>query len=133
MYVGHKNTNLQNAPPTFCKFMSGHIFDIYFYFPPENFIFRLDVTPTARMHARTPFPHVAVARCHRHCLCRTLSLPAAATAGAAAAHNRRTPYSAAAVADAFADDNGETASATSPPWAPPIMAYTTASDTPLIG
>jgi len=24
MYVGHKNTNLQNDPPTFCKFVSGH-------------------------------------------------------------------------------------------------------------
>jgi hypothetical protein len=44
------------------------------------------------------------------------------------------PYSATTVAtaDAFADDNGETALATSPPWAPPVMAYTTASDTPLI-
>ena len=97
MYVGHKNTNLHNVPPTVCKFMSGHIiFDIYFYFPRENFIFRLDVTPAARRLRR------------HHCLCRTLSLPAAATAGAAAACNRRTPYPAAAVADAFSDNNGET-------------------------
>jgi hypothetical protein len=75
-------------------------------------------------------PHAAAATAF---VARCLPAAAAATAGAAAAHNRRTPYSAAAVADAFADDNGETASATSPPWAPPIMAYTTASDTPLIG
>ena len=116
MYVSHKNTNLQNVPPTLCKFMSGHIFDIYFYFPRENFIFRLDVTPAAR-HLRTSL-HAAATTAFV-----TLSLPAAATAGAAAAHNRRTPYSAAAIADAFANDNGETASATSPPWAPPVMAY----------
>jgi hypothetical protein len=50
-----------------CKFMSGHIFDIYFYFPRENFIFRLDVTPAAR-HLRTSLSHAAattafVARC----------------------------------------------------------------------
>ena len=94
MYVGHKNTNLHNIPPTLCKFMSGHIiFDIYFYFPRENFIFRLDVTPAARRLRR------------HHCLCRTLSLPAAATAGAAAAHNRRTPYSAAAAAVANGHKN----------------------------
>ncbi len=112
MYVRPKNTNLQNVPPTFCKFMSGHnIFDIYFHLPPQRAV---------PCHGEEP-----------HCLCRTLPLPAAATAAAAAAPNRRTPYSAAAVA--FADDNGETASATSPPWAPPVMAYTTASDTPLIG
>ena len=44
--------------------------------------------------------------------------------------HRRTPYPAAAAADAVADDNGETPSSTSPPWAPPVMAYTKASDTP---
>jgi hypothetical protein len=37
-------------------------------------------------------------------------------------------YPAANDVDAFADDNGETASAASPSWAPPVMAYTTASD-----
>jgi hypothetical protein len=89
---------------TFCKFMSGHIiFDIHFYFPPENFIFRLDVTAARRLP-----PHAAVARRRHHFLCRTLPLPAATTVGAAAAHNRCTPYSAAAVADAFSDNNGET-------------------------
>ena len=101
MYVGHKNTNLHNVPPTLCKFMSGHIFDI-FLFPPCEFHF-----PSRRDTSGTPSPHV-LPRCRHHCLCRTLSLPAAATAGAAAAHNRRTRYSAAAVADAFSDNNGET-------------------------
>jgi hypothetical protein len=118
MYVGHKNTNLQNVPPTLCKFMSGHIiFDIYFHLPPQR-----------ALPCHGEEPHAAAAR-RRLFLCRTLPLPAAA---ATAANNRRSPYSAAAVLDAFADDNGETASATSPPWAPPVMAYTTASDTPLI-
>ena len=106
MYVGHKNTNLQNVPPTFCKFMSGHIiFDIYFHLPPQRAV---------PCHGEEPHATTAPRRRHlaRHC---------------------RTPYPAAAAADAFADDNGETASATSPPWAPPVVAYTTASDTPLIG
>ena len=86
MYVGHKNTNLQNVPPTFCKFMSRHFFDIYFHLPP----------------CHREEPHAAAAR-RRLCLCPTLPLPAAATA-AAASHNRCTPYSAAAVADAFSDN-----------------------------
>ena len=93
MYVGHKNTNLQNVPPTFCKFMSGHIFDIYFHLPPQRAV---------PCHGEEP--HAAAAR-RRLCLCRPLPLLAAA---AAAAHNRRTPYSTAAIADAFSDNNGET-------------------------
>jgi hypothetical protein len=92
MYVGHKNTNLQNVPPTFCKFMSGHIFDIYFHLPPQRAV---------PCHGEEP--HAAAAR-RRLCLCRTLPLPAAATAAAASSHNRCTPYSAAAVADAFSDN-----------------------------
>jgi hypothetical protein len=92
MYVGHKNTNLQNVPPTFCKFMSGHIFDIYFHLPPQRAV---------PCHGEEP--HAAAAR-RRLCLCRTLPLRAAATAAAAASHNRCTPYSTAAVTDAFSDN-----------------------------
>ena len=77
MYVGHKNTNLQNVPPTFCKFMSGHLFDIYFHLPPQR-----DVP----CHKEEPY---AAAARHRHCLCRTLPLPAAATSFTTAARNRR--------------------------------------------
>ena len=96
MYFGHKNTHLQNVPPTFCKFMSGHIFDIYFHLPPQ-----------CAVPCRGEEPHAAAAR-RRCCLCRTLPLPVAATSLTTTAHNRRTPYSAAAVADAFFDNNGET-------------------------
>jgi hypothetical protein len=119
MYVGHKNTNLQNVPPPFCKLMSGHnIFDIYFHLPPQRAVPCHGEEPhaAAARRRRTPPPHAAassfVARCR--------SPPPLPAAAAAATHNRRSPYSAAAVADAFAGDNGETASAsaTSPPWAP---------------
>jgi len=81
MYVGHKNTNLHNVPPTLCKFMSGHIFDIYFHLPPQRAV---------PCHGEEP--HAAAAR-RRCCLCRTLPLPAAATslAVAAATAARRTP------------------------------------------
>ena len=89
-------TQICSTSPPRCANVCPDISLTYFYFPRENFIFRLDVTPAARRLRR------------HHCLCRTLSLPAAATAGAAAAHNRRTPYSAAAVVDAFSDNNGET-------------------------
>jgi hypothetical protein len=71
MYVGHKNTNLQNVPPTFCKFMSGHIFD-KFSSPPST------CRPLSRRRAarrrRTPPPPPLPLR-----LCRTLPLPSAAT------------------------------------------------------
>jgi hypothetical protein len=95
MYVGHKNTNLQNVPPTFCKFMSGHIFDIFFHLPPQRAV---------PCHGEEL--HATAARRHR-CLCRTLPLPAAATSLTTAARNRCTPYSAAAVADAFSNNNGQ--------------------------
>jgi hypothetical protein len=68
MYVGHKKTNLQNAPPTFCKFMSGHIFDIYFHLPPQRAVPCHGEEPhtAAARRRRTP-PHAAaaafVARC----------------------------------------------------------------------
>ena len=63
MYVGHKNINLQNVPPTFCKFMSGHIFDISFHLPPQ--CAALGEEPHAAAprhhhlarHRRTPPPH----------------------------------------------------------------------------
>ena len=95
MYVGHKSTNLQNAPPTFCKFMSGHIFDIYFHLSPQRAV---------PCHGEEP--HAAATR-RRRCLCRTLPLPAAATLLTTTARNCRMPYSAAAVTDAFSDNNGE--------------------------
>ena len=47
MYVGHKNTNLQNVPPTFCKFMSGHNFDISFHLPPQRAVARHGEEPHA--------------------------------------------------------------------------------------
>ena len=76
--------------------MSGQFFDIYFHLPPQRAI---------PCHGEEP--HAAAAR-RRLCLCPTLPLPAAATA-AAASHNRCMPYSAAAaVADAFSNNNGET-------------------------
>jgi hypothetical protein len=109
MYVGHKNTNLVNVPPTFTKFMSGHIFDINFHLPPQRAVPRHGEEPhaAAARRRRTLPLHAAassfVARCRS-----PLPLPAATTSAAAAAHNRHTLYSAAAVADAFSDNNGET-------------------------
>jgi hypothetical protein len=77
MYVGHKNTNLQNVPPTLCKFMSGHIIsDIYFYFPRENFIFRLDVTPAARRLRTSPSHAAATTAFVARCLSPPPPLPA---------------------------------------------------------
>ena len=55
MYVGHKSTNLQNVPPTLCKFMSGHNFDISFHLPPQRAVARHGEEP----HSRTPLPHAA--------------------------------------------------------------------------
>ena len=68
----------------------------YFHLPPQR------VVPChgEELHAAAAHHHL--------CFCRMLPLPAAATAAAATAHNRRTPYSAAAIADAFSDNNGET-------------------------
>jgi hypothetical protein len=65
MYVGHKNTNLQNTPPpTFCKFVSGHIFDITFHLPPQLTVARHGEEPqhaAAARRRRTPPPHAAAA------------------------------------------------------------------------
>jgi hypothetical protein len=101
MYVGHKNTNLQNVPPTFCKFVSGHIiFDISFHLPPQRAVAR---------HGEEPH---AAAACRRCRLCHTPPLPAAANLMATAARHRRRPYLATAAVGAFADNNGETVVAT---------------------
>ncbi len=139
--IGHKDTNLCLFNPIFNPIICIPVIktQICRMSPPRSANLCPDISltyfhlpPQRAVPCHGEEPHAAAAR-RRLCLCRTLPLPAAATA-AAAAHNCRMPYSAATVAtaDAFADDNGETASATSPPWAPPVMAYTTASDTPLI-
>ena len=77
MYVGHKNINLQNAPPI-CKFMSGHKFDISFYLPHQ----RASQRRATRRRLR---------------FCRTLLLPAPAAATllatTAARHHRMPPLS----------------------------------------
>jgi hypothetical protein len=88
MYVGHKNTNLQNFPPPFCKFVSGHInFDISFHLPPQRAVARHGEVPHAaaaaaaaarrcgRLCLTPPLPDAPLRRRRR--LCRTPPLPAA--------------------------------------------------------
>ena len=72
--------------------------------PDISLTYNFHLPPQRAVPCHGEEPHTAAAR-RRLCLCRTLPLPAAATA---AAHNRRTPYSAAAIADAFSDNKGDT-------------------------
>ena len=94
-FKGHKNTNLCLFNPIFnpiicmsviktqicttspprCANLCPDISLTYFYFPRENFIFRLDVTPAARTHSRrlhTLQSHAAAATAF---VARCLSLP----------------------------------------------------------
>ena len=85
---------------------------------PEPFIFHCRPPSRRHLHSHSSYFHlISIAAPRRRHLARRRR------------RHRRTPYPAAA-ADAVADDNGVTASSTSPPWAPPVMAYTNASDTP---
>ena len=87
MYVGHKNTNLQNVPPPLCKFMSGHNFDISFHLP-------LNVPLLITEKSRMPPPHAAAAAfVARH---RSPTPPPRSPK----------PHATAAAADTFADANG---------------------------
>ncbi len=63
MYVGHKNTNLQNVPPTFCKFMSGHFFGTYCHLPPQRAVPCHGEEPltTAARNRRTLYSTAAIA------------------------------------------------------------------------
>ncbi len=89
MYVGHKNINLQNVPPMFCKFICPDIISLtYLFISPLNVPSLDGEKPhaAAARRRRTPPPHAAAAR-RRRCLCRTPPLPAAATSLATAARH----------------------------------------------
>ena len=64
MYVGHKNTTLQNVPHKFCRFVSGHImFDILFHLIPQRAVACHGEEPLAatthRHYTPPPPPHTA--------------------------------------------------------------------------
>ena len=66
MYVGHKNINFLNVPPTFSKFMSGYIFDIYvaaarrrrYRMPP--LLAATTLLTIAACHRRMPYSATAI-------------------------------------------------------------------------
>ena len=149
--MGHKDTNLclfnpifnpiicmsviktqicRTSPPRSANLCGHIIFDIYIHLPPQRAVPCHGEEPhaAAARRRRTPPPlplsHAAAPR-------RRSPPPPPPPPPPHTTAARRTPPP--PPPDAFADEDGETASATSPPWAPPVMAYTTASDTPLIG